>query len=139
MKAIRKFKKRKPKTPLQKLHDKCWTMAKKIIYLRDHGQCQHCYKRVEGANAHTSHVIPKSVGGGVRYILDNLKLLCYHCHINWWHVNPTESGKWFRETFPDRMRLLDEMPRRRSYRVSDLQEILEELQIEYEKLFSGGT
>ncbi len=133
------MKKRKTKTPLQKLHDKCWAMARKVIYLRDCGQCQRCYKHVEGANAHTSHVLPKSTHGAIKYNLKNLKLLCYHCHINWWHKNPTGSGKWFREIFPDRMRLLDEMPRRRSYRVSDLQEILEELQIEYERLFSGGT
>ena len=132
-------KKRKKKSPLQKLHDRCWAMARKVIYLRDHGQCQHCYKRVEGANAHTSHVLPKSVGGGVRYDLLNLKLLCYHCHINWWHKSPAESGEWFRTNFPERWQYIEKIPRLRSYRISDLQEILEELQIEYEKLFSGGT
>lgn len=130
-------KKRKVKTPLQKMHEKCWAMAKKVVYLRDHGQCQHCFKRAEKQNAHTSHVIPKSVGAGVRYILDNLKLLCYHCHINWWHKNPCESGEWFRETFPERWKKLEKMQRRRSYRVDDLQEILEELQTEYERLKNG--
>lgn len=85
-------KKRKVKTPLQKMHDKCWTMAKQVVALRDNHQCQHCFKRAEGTNGHTSHVLPKSVGNGVRYDLLNLKLLCYHCHINWWHKNPAESG-----------------------------------------------
>ena len=131
------IKKRKVKTPLQKMHDKCWAIAKKVVYLRDHGQCQHCFKRVEGTNAHTSHVIPKSVGAGVRYILDNLKLLCFHCHINWWHKNPCESGDWFREIFPDRWKRLEKMQRRRSYHVYDLQDILEELQTEYERLKNG--
>ncbi len=130
-------KKRKVKTPLQKMHIKCWEMVKKVVYLRDHGQCQHCFKRLEGKNAHTSHVIPKSVGGGVRYIIDNLKLLCYHCHINWWHVNPCESGEWFKQTFPKRWEKLEKMQRRRSYRVDDLQERLEELQAEYERLSNG--
>ncbi len=128
------MKKRKIKTPLQKMHDKCWAMAKKIIYLRDYGQCQYCFNLVKGANAHTSHVFPKSTHGAIRYDLLNLKLLCYHHHINWWHKNPIESGKWFKEAFPDRMVYLEKMPRLRSYRVSDLQEILEELQIEYENL-----
>ncbi len=127
-------KKRKVKTPLQKMHDKCWAMAKKVIALRDHGQCQHCFKRAESNNGHTSHVLPKSVGNGVRYDLLNLKLLCYHCHINWWHKNPFESGKWFRDTFPERLEHIESIPRRRSYRVDDLQEILEELQAEYERL-----
>ncbi len=128
------IKKRKVKTPLQKLHDKCWAMARKVIYLRDRGQCQRCYKPVKGANAHTSHVLPKSTHGAIKYDLLNLKLLCYHHHINWWHKNPIESGKWFKETFPDRMAYIEKMPRLRSYRVSDLQEILEVLQIEYENL-----
>ncbi len=127
-------KKRKKKTPMRKMHDKCWAVAKKVIYLRDHGQCQHCFKRVEGTNAHTSHVFPKSTHGALKYVLLNLKLLCYHCHINWWHKNPVESGKWVRETFPDRMAIIEKIPRCRSYRVDDLQEILEELQAEYEEL-----
>ena len=128
------MKKRKIKTPLQKLHLKCWAMARKVIYLRDRGQCQRCYKPVKGANAHTSHVLPKSTHGALKYNLKNLKLLCYHCHINWWHKNPTESGKWFKEMYPYRMAYIEKMPRLQSYRVSDLQEILEELQIEYENL-----
>ena len=128
------IKKRKIKTPLQRMHDKCWAMAKKVIYLRDHGQCQRCFKPVKGANAHTSHVLPKSTHGAIKYDPLNLKLLCYHCHINWWHKNPIESGKWFKEIFPDRMAYVEKMPRLRSYRVDDLQEILEGLQIELKSL-----
>ena len=131
------MKKRKTKTPLQKLHDKCWAMAKKVIYLRDLGQCQHCYKRVEGTNAHTSHVLPKSTHGALRYVLLNLKLLCYRCHLSFWHKNPVESGAWFRQTFPYRWEIIKEMPRLKSYRVDVLQEILEELQTEYKRMKNG--
>ena len=130
-------KKRKVKTPLQKMHDKCWAMAKKVIYLRDHKQCQHCYKRVEGANAHTSHILPKSTHGALKYVLLNLKLLCYHCHINWFHKNPVQAGEWVKETFPERWEIIEKMPRLKSYRVDILQEILEELQTEYERLSDG--
>ena len=128
------IKKRKVKSPLQKLHDKCWAMAKKVVGIRDDHQCQHCYKRAEGTNGHTSHVIPKSVGGALRYDLMNLKLLCYHCHINWWHKNPVEAGEWFQMTFPDRWEYLKDSDRRWSYRTDDLQEILEGLQAELERL-----
>ena len=130
-------KKRKIKTPLQKMHDKCWAMAKKVVYLRDCGQCQHCYKRVEGTNAHTSHVLPKSTHGAIRYDIKNLKLLCYHDHINWWHKNPTEASEWFRTTYPYRMDYIEKQPRHKSYKVDDLQEILEELEAEYERLNNG--
>ncbi len=130
-------KKRKVKTPLQKMHDKCWAMAKKVIAIRDYYKCQHCFKRAVGTNGHTSHVLPKSTHGAIKYNLMNLKLLCYHCHINWWHKNPIESGKWFRETYPDRVAVIEKIPRCRSYRVDDLQEILEELQTEFERLSDG--
>ncbi len=132
-----KKKKRKVKTPLQRMHDKCWAMARKVVYLRDHGQCQRCFKRVEGANAHTSHVLPKSTHGALKYVPLNLKLLCYHCHINFWHKNPVWAGEWFKETFPDRWKYVQTMPRLRSYRIDNLQEILEQLQIEYERISDG--
>ncbi len=137
MKSDQFKKKRKVKTPLQKMHDKCWAMARKVVYLRDHGQCQRCFKHIEGSNAHTSHVLPKSTHGAIKYNLMNLKLLCYHCHINWYHKNPVEAGKYIRETFPDRLAVIEKIPRCRSYRVDDLQEILEELQAELERLSNG--
>ena len=119
------------------MHNKCWAMTRKVVYLRDHGQCQRCFKRVEGANAHTSHVLPKSTHGALKYVPLNLKLLCYHCHINWWHKNPVEAGEWFREKYPFRWDALEKMPRLKSYRVDTLQEILEQLQIEYERIRDG--
>ena len=132
-----KKKKRKVKTPLQKLHDKCWEMAKKVVKLRDHGQCQRCFKPVKGTNAHTSHTFPKSTHAAIKYNLLNLTLLCYHDHINWWHKNPVASGAWIRERYPERMAVIEKIPRCRSYRMDDLQEILEELQNEYWRLQNG--
>lgn len=131
-------KKRKVKTPLQKLHDKCWAMAKKVVQLRDHHQCQHCFKPASGSNGHTSHVLPKSTHGALKYVLDNLKLLCYHCHINWWHKNPIEAGMWFKSAFPERWDAVKDRKRTRSYRIEDLEEILEELTTEYDKLTQIG-
>ena len=29
---------------------------------------------------------------------DNVKLLCYHCHLNWWHKHPLEASVWLTET-----------------------------------------
>jgi hypothetical protein len=79
-------------------------------------------------------VYPKSTHGALKYILINLKLLCYHCHMNWWHKNPIEAAEWFTEHWPERREQLQKMKRLKSYRVDILQEILEELQTEYERL-----
>ncbi len=122
----------KKKTPLRKLHDKCWKMAGLVVKLRDDYQCQHCGAMMRGKGAHTSHVLPKSTHGALRYVLENLKCLCYHCHMNWWHKNPMEAAKWFEKTFPERWEKISKMPRLKRYTIEDLEEILEELTAEFE-------
>ena len=100
---------RRKKSERRKLKDKCEKLAKTIVKIRDDYTCQMCHKRIEGVNCHGSHVIPVS-RCGVRLSYDpiNLKVLCYHCHLNIWHKEPTYSGKWFREKFPERMEYLEE-------------------------------
>jgi len=83
---------------IKKLDDLC----KKIVRLRDKNTCQHCGKHVNSRNSHVSHVIPKSKGYALRWDLRNLKLLCFHCHINWWHKNIAEAWMWFQREFPYR-------------------------------------
>jgi len=38
-----------------------------------------------------------------------MKVMCYHCHINWWHKNPIEAGKWFESKFPERLKELERL------------------------------
>ena len=90
------------KTPRRKLIDKLDEICRLKVKERDKGICQHCGKKVSGCDAHCSHVIPKSRGYVLRWDLLNLKLLCFHCHINWFHKSPLESGKWFKNKFPER-------------------------------------
>lgn len=82
-------------------------LLRDYIRNRDHDQCQHCLKKVYGINSHPSHVKPKSTHGFLRFDPMNIKLLCYHCHRNWWHLNPTEAGIWFKKTFPERHEYLE--------------------------------
>ena len=82
-------------------------LIKQIVKIRDKFTCQKCFKVVEGSNCHASHVIPVSAGNKLRWDEKNLKVLCYHHHINWWHKNPTESGEWFKKSFPDRWKYLE--------------------------------
>jgi len=95
------------KTQKKKLSEKLWKLCVEYIRLRDGMTCQWCGKHVEKSNAHTSHVIPKSHGNILRYDPFNLKLLCYHCHLQRWHLNPVEAGEWFKKEFPERLEYLE--------------------------------
>lgn len=118
-----------PKTKRRKLIDQLDKLAKDLVRERDGNICQHCRKNVEGSGRHVSHVIPVSAGNKLRWELLNMKILCFHCHINWWHKNPMESAKWFEETFPDRWEFLQN---NRGIKKFSLQE-LEDLRDKYKK------
>ena len=99
---VKQKKKRKKKTPRQKLEERLWNLCRRYIRLRDGNTCQKCGKRVSGSNSHTSHVIPKSNGNILKYDDINLKVLCSFCHRRWWHKNPLEADAWFKWMFPSR-------------------------------------
>jgi len=84
-------------------------IAKTLAKERDGYVCQKCGEKVCGSNAHGSHVIPVSAGQTLRWDLDNIKCLCMHDHIYWWHKNPLESSAWFRSAFPERYEYLQSM------------------------------
>jgi len=99
-------------------------LSREIILLRDNSTCQYCNKKIEKNNAHISHVIPKSHGNFLRYDLNNLKLLCFHCHINWWHKNPMEASEWFKIKFPERWEYLQKKKNIiKKLTITDLKEI----------------
>jgi len=98
---------RKKKTERKKIKDKLEKAVKLFVKERDNYICQRCGKKVEGVNCHASHVIPVSRDGRMAFDPENLKVLCYHDHINWWHKAPLESGDWFRKKFPDRLKNLE--------------------------------
>lgn len=106
-KKVKKKKKVKTKT-IGKLKKEIEDLAKLRAKERDGYICQKCGKKVEGSNAHGSHVIPVSHGDALRFDLLNIKCLCYHCHINWWHKNPLEAAEWFKKTFPERSQYLEQ-------------------------------
>jgi 5-methylcytosine-specific restriction endonuclease McrA len=101
------------KSQNEKLKKKLWSLCVEYVRLRDNWTCQHCDKLVTKSNAHTSHVIPKSHGNVLRFDEQNLKLLCYHCHLNWFHKNPIEAADWFKKKFPERYEYI--MKRKEEY------------------------
>ena len=99
------MKKRKQKTKRQRLKKNLDDLIVELVKIRDNYTCQKCGKKVRGRNCHASHIVPKT-RYALRWNIVNLKVLCYHCHINWWHKNPLEAQQWFKEKFPERYKYL---------------------------------
>lgn len=98
-----KSKVKKPKAlSASKLKKECDKLIKDIVKIRDNWTCQWCGKKVSGGDCHGSHVIPVSAGNKLAFDEQNLKVLCYHCHMNRWHKNPLEAYAWFKLKFPER-------------------------------------
>ena len=96
------------KVSRKRLTDQLDEICKQIIRIRDEFTCQRCGKRAEGRDAHCSHVVHKGNGASWRrFDLLNMKLLCSHCHLYWWHKEPTEAGRWFAAKFPARDEYLE--------------------------------
>lgn len=75
----------------KKLRKENLLIAKKCVYNRDKNTCQHCNKLCSGSDRHASHVIPVSRDGRLAMDPMNMKVLCYHCHINRRHKHPIEA------------------------------------------------
>lgn len=112
------------KTPRKKLIDDLDKLSKKLVYERDNYTCQRCGKH-DGRDYQASHVIPVSAGMKLRWDLLNMKVLCHHCHLNWWHKNPLESAKWFEERFPERAAYLEANRGLQKFSLSELEELKE--------------
>jgi 5-methylcytosine-specific restriction endonuclease McrA len=121
-------KKVKKKGPtVSKLKKECDELAKNVVKARDKNTCQRCGKVVSGSDCHGSHVIPVSAGNKLRWDEQNLKVLCYHCHLNWWHKNPLEATEWFKARFPDRFAYLQANRGMKQFKLNDLIALKEEL------------
>jgi hypothetical protein len=103
--------KSKKKPSISRLKKQLEILVKQFVKIRDKNICQRCGKYVTGSDCHGSHVIPVSAGNQFRFDPLNIKTLCYHCHINWWHKNPIEAGDWFQAKFPERYDYLFGKPR----------------------------
>jgi 5-methylcytosine-specific restriction endonuclease McrA len=57
-----------------------------------------------------SHIYPKGRYRRMEFEPENVKALCYACHLNWWHKNPIEAHEWLRLIYSkeklDRLKLM---------------------------------
>lgn len=108
-KIAKNVKKKSETTLKKKKRIELLKRAKQVVYARDKNICQHCWVACNWSNRHASHIIPVSATGRLALYPLNMKVMCYHCHINWRHKNPIESGEWFANKFPDRLKELREL------------------------------
>lgn len=121
------MKRKKALFKVSKLKKDCDKLVKQIVSIRDNDTCQKCGERVYGSNRHRSHVIPVSAGNKLAFDPINMKILCYHHHINWWHKNPTEASEWFKAKFPERDLYLKENKGLKQMKYLDWVELKEKL------------
>lgn len=84
-------------------------LLSKACLARDNHECIRC-----GATSRlsASHIYPKGSYRSMEYDLDNVKTLCYRCHLHFWHKNPMEAKEWLVKTLPksrlDRLLLMSQ-------------------------------
>lgn len=120
--------KRKEKSPRKRLIEKLDKASKQVVYLRDNYTCQKCGKYSK-TDYQASHVIPVSAGNKLRWDPLNMKVMCYHCHLNWWHKNPMEAAEWFATKFPDRWKYLQENRGMYKHTLQELEDLLDSLKV----------
>jgi 5-methylcytosine-specific restriction endonuclease McrA len=47
-----------------------------------------------------SHIKPKGKYPKLRHDLENIIILCWRCHIHWWHKEPLEAAEWIAKELP---------------------------------------
>lgn len=65
----------------------------KLVRLRDGEKCLKCGKTT---NLQLSHIYPKGSYRKLEFDSDNVKLLCWPCHFNFWHKHPMAAHDWLK-------------------------------------------
>ena len=84
----------------KKLNNENVEIAKLIAKARDKYICQHCWKTAKETAIHASHVINEAKDHRLASDPENIKALCYNCHINRRHKNPLEASERFNKKRP---------------------------------------
>jgi prephenate dehydrogenase len=61
-----------------------------------------------------------------------MKVLCYHCHLNYWHKHPMAAAEWFAAKYPERWAYLKEEQGIRKFTIAELEELAESLKAQLE-------
>lgn len=112
-------------------------IASDLAKHRDNYTCLRCGRSAEqGWKQDGSHIKPKGTYKSMSADVDNIKDLCFNCH-KWWHSNPTESGIWFKKTFPEWAKKLDDRAKKTIHMgIYEWKKKYEELKEEFAKIMN---
>lgn len=130
MEFIKIKKKRRKKSEKTKLNEKVWALMREYVRLRDLNICQKCNKLItDNRDSHPSHVLSQGAYPDLKYDEFNVKLMCIRCH-NWWHKNPLDAYKWFKDKFLKRYEYLQQLKQKPVCKLNEAK--LEDLKLYYE-------
>lgn len=72
-------------------------LLREACFARDGHACIRCHKT---STLSPSHIYPKGTYRKMRWDLDNVKTLCYRCHLQFWHKDPLGAWEWVKEALP---------------------------------------
>lgn len=121
---MKKKPKKKSPTYYRKL---CVKWAKLQAKIRDNWTDQRTGEKVEGANAHGSHILSEGAYPLMSAEPYNIITLSYRNHINWWHKNPFEASQWFEKKWPGRYKKLMAMAEEKRKHVVNWEKRWEEI------------
>ncbi len=91
---------------LKKTNKRYWKNKCKVVFaeiVRMEGKCVVCNSK---KGLHCSHIINVSQSEALRFDFRNALCMCHKHHIYWWHKNPLEATKWFKEKYPGNYKFL---------------------------------
>jgi hypothetical protein len=97
------------------LKSQIMSLIHELVVLRDGEKCLRCGKT---ERLQMSHIYPKGRYRRLELEPDNIKFLCFSCHLCWFHKNPIEARDWLDSVMPknrlERLKLmsLDSSPNR---------------------------
>ena len=113
------------KGAIGKLDDLC----RDIVWHRDKSCCRKCRIALDRTQrqGNVHHIVPKKRGYHVRWVIDNLILLCAGCHF-WWHADPT-AILWLKDDDPLVIDSIEEINQgeTETFKQADLLELIESL------------
>lgn len=85
-------------------HKKLWAETRNKTIKRDGYKCAVCdatkNKKGKRIVLHLSHLFPRSLYRFLTYDIDNVVMMCYKCHLKFWHISPIDAYKWYIKHVP---------------------------------------
>lgn len=73
-------------------------LQRQACLARDNNCCLRCGKTDRLC---ASHIYPKGKYRKLEFNPENVKTLCFSCHIMWWHKHPLEASEWLKTAIPE--------------------------------------